>query len=46
MERLLSDLEGYAYESGEDLVGRLREDLDNLEYDSIRERLEERGGLH
>jgi CheY-like chemotaxis protein len=46
MERLLSDLEGYTYESGEDLVGRLREDLDNLEYDSIRERLEERSGLH
>ncbi|MDR1947977.1 MAG: histidine kinase, partial [Spirochaetaceae bacterium] len=46
MERLLSDLERYAYESGEDLVGRLREDLDNLEYDSIRERLEERSGLH
>ncbi|MDR1898973.1 MAG: response regulator [Treponema sp.] len=45
MERILSDLEEYAYESGGDLVDRLREDLDNLEYDAIRERLEGRDRL-
>jgi CheY-like chemotaxis protein len=44
MEKLLSDLEKYAYESGGDLIRGLREDMDNLEYDSIRERLEGRGG--
>jgi signal transduction histidine kinase/CheY-like chemotaxis protein len=43
MEGILSDLEGYAYDSGGDLIGRLREDLDNLEYDAIRELLEKQG---
>ncbi|MDR1894132.1 MAG: response regulator [Spirochaetales bacterium] len=40
MERLLSVLEGYAYLSGGDLIAELREDLDNLEYDTLRKRLE------
>jgi PAS domain S-box-containing protein len=40
MEEVLTEIEGYEYESGEDLVIWLREQLDNLEYDAIRERLE------
>ncbi|MDR1903900.1 MAG: response regulator [Treponema sp.] len=40
MEEVLTEIEGYEYESGEDLVAWLREQLDNLEYDAIRERLE------
>ncbi|MDR1932644.1 MAG: response regulator [Spirochaetales bacterium] len=42
MAKILSNLEDYAYESGGDLVNRLREDLDNLEYESFRKRLEAR----
>ncbi|MDR2096330.1 MAG: response regulator [Treponema sp.] len=41
MEDVLTEIEGYEYESGEDLVVWLREQLDNLEYDAIRKRLEE-----
>ncbi|MDR2101550.1 MAG: response regulator, partial [Treponema sp.] len=40
MEEILTEIEGYEYESGGDLVVWLREQLDNLEYDAIRERLE------
>jgi PAS domain S-box-containing protein len=40
MEKALSTLERYAYENGAELVTWLRDQLDNLEYDAIRERLE------
>jgi signal transduction histidine kinase/CheY-like chemotaxis protein len=40
MEELVTELEKYAYESGADLVNWLRGQLDNIEYDAIRERLE------
>jgi PAS domain S-box-containing protein len=40
MEEVLSEIEGYEYESGTELVSWLRDQLDNLEYDAIRERLE------
>jgi hypothetical protein len=40
MEELIAQLEGCEYESGGDLVVWLREQMDNLEYDAIRERLE------
>ncbi|MDR1483161.1 MAG: response regulator [Synergistaceae bacterium] len=43
MEEIMSNLEKHRYESGEDLVKWLREQLDNLEYDSLRERLESSG---
>jgi signal transduction histidine kinase/DNA-binding response OmpR family regulator len=39
MEEILSELERYRYDSGGGLVLWLREQLDNLEYDAIRERL-------
>jgi CheY-like chemotaxis protein len=42
MEEILSELEQYEYTSERDLVTWLREQLDNLEYDAIRERLETR----
>jgi PAS domain S-box-containing protein len=40
MEEVLAELEKYEYESGGDLVEWLREQMDNLEYGAIRERLE------
>ncbi|MDR2110084.1 MAG: response regulator [Spirochaetaceae bacterium] len=40
MEEVMVEIEGYEYESGAELVTWLREQLDNLEYDAIRERLE------
>ena len=40
MEAIVNQLAGYEYESGGELVAWLREQLDNLEYDAIRERLE------
>jgi signal transduction histidine kinase/CheY-like chemotaxis protein/HPt (histidine-containing phosphotransfer) domain-containing protein len=40
MEEVLSEIEQWEYESGGDMVTWLREQLDNLEYDAIRERLE------
>jgi PAS domain S-box-containing protein len=40
MEDILTELEGYEYESGGDLVEWLREQMDNLEYEAIQERLE------
>ncbi|MFP3089167.1 ATP-binding protein [Treponema sp. TIM-1] len=40
MEEVLSEIEQWKYESNGDLVMWLREQLDNLEYDAIRDRLE------
>jgi hypothetical protein len=40
MEEILDKLEMYHYESGGELVQWLREQMDNLEYDAIRDRLE------
>ncbi|MDR1158604.1 MAG: response regulator [Oscillospiraceae bacterium] len=40
MEEAMTTLEEYRYETGADLVSWLREQLDNLEYDTICERLE------
>jgi signal transduction histidine kinase/CheY-like chemotaxis protein len=42
MEEALAALESREYETGGDLVAWLREQVDNLEYDAIRERLENR----
>jgi signal transduction histidine kinase/DNA-binding NarL/FixJ family response regulator len=39
LENILSELRQYEYESNEELVSWLREQVDNLEYDAIRERL-------
>jgi signal transduction histidine kinase/AmiR/NasT family two-component response regulator len=43
MEEVVSELEGYEYESGGELVAWLREELDNLEYEAIQKRLENTG---
>jgi CheY-like chemotaxis protein len=40
MEQIIVELESYRYKSGGDLVVWLREQIDNLEYDAIIERLE------
>jgi PAS domain S-box-containing protein len=40
MESVLAEIEAYEYETGGELVTWLREQLDNLEYEAIRERLE------
>ncbi|MDR1377282.1 MAG: response regulator [Synergistaceae bacterium] len=40
MEAVLSQLEQYEYETNADLIPWLREQLDNLEYDAIRSKLE------
>jgi CheY-like chemotaxis protein len=40
MEEVLAELEKYEYESGGDLIPWLREQIDNLEYDAVREKLE------
>jgi signal transduction histidine kinase/CheY-like chemotaxis protein len=40
MEEVIMELEKYTYESEADLVSWLREQLDNVEYEAIRERLE------
>ncbi|MDR2476587.1 MAG: response regulator [Treponema sp.] len=40
MEEIIAELESYEYESGGELVQWLREQMDNLEYDAIRRRLE------
>jgi predicted phage gp36 major capsid-like protein len=39
MESILTELERYEYESGGELVERMRERIDNLEYRAITERL-------
>jgi len=41
MEEILRQLESFEYESGGELVTWLREQMDNLEYDAIQERLAE-----
>jgi PAS domain S-box-containing protein len=40
MEELLGELEGCEYESDGELIPWLREQVDNLEYDAVREKLE------
>jgi hypothetical protein len=40
MEEAMNELESYDYEADGDLISWLREQLDNLEYDAIQERLE------
>jgi PAS domain S-box-containing protein len=40
MEDLMIELEGCEYESGGELIPWLREQIDNLEYDAVREKLE------
>ena len=40
MEEVLGELESFEYQSGGELVVWLREQMDNLEYDAIRRRLE------
>ncbi|MDR2049488.1 MAG: hybrid sensor histidine kinase/response regulator, partial [Treponema sp.] len=40
MEEVLAELEKYQYETGGELVPWLREQIDNLEYDAVREKLE------
>jgi HPt (histidine-containing phosphotransfer) domain-containing protein len=43
MEKALSKLERYTYESQDDLIKWLRKQVDNLEYEQILERLREAG---
>jgi PAS domain S-box-containing protein len=45
IEKAVIELEHYEYDSGGELVSWLREQLDNLEYDAIRDRLESPAGL-
>ena len=40
MEEIMLEIESYDYESGSELVTWLRQQMDNLEYDAIRSRLE------
>jgi PAS domain S-box-containing protein len=40
MEEVLAELEKYEYESEGELIPWLREQIDNLEYDAVREKLE------
>jgi hypothetical protein len=40
VERTMMELEKYEYDSGGELISWLRKQLDNLEYDAIRNRLE------
>ncbi|MDR2746789.1 MAG: response regulator [Treponema sp.] len=40
MESIMTELEACEYESGGELVSWLREQIDNLEYDAVREKLE------
>ncbi|MDR0732078.1 MAG: response regulator [Treponema sp.] len=40
MENIMAELEGCEYESGGELIPWLREQIDNLEYDAVREKLE------
>jgi signal transduction histidine kinase/CheY-like chemotaxis protein len=43
MEAILAELESYEYENGGELISWLREQMDNLEYDAIKKRLETPG---
>jgi HPt (histidine-containing phosphotransfer) domain-containing protein len=45
MEEAVTELEKYEYDSGGDLVLWLREQVDNLEYEAIQDRLENHDGL-
>jgi hypothetical protein len=45
MEEIIMELEKYEYETEKELVPWLRNQLDNLEYDAIRKRLEKRQPL-
>jgi hypothetical protein len=45
MEDAVAELENYEYDSGGDLVVWLRDQLDNLEYDAIQDRLETQNSL-
>jgi len=45
MEEIMDRLEAFRYEEGGGLIEWLREQIDNLEYDTIRQRLEETLGL-
>jgi hypothetical protein len=40
MDEVMVELENCEYESGGDLIPWLREQIDNLEYDAVREKLE------
>jgi PAS domain S-box-containing protein len=40
MENIMAELEDREYESGGDLIAWLRKQIDNLEYDAVREKLE------
>jgi hypothetical protein len=40
MEEVMMELEGCEYESGGDLIPWLRDQIDNLEYDAVSEKLE------
>jgi PAS domain S-box-containing protein len=40
-DEILGELERYSYETGGDLIRRLREQADNFDYDDMHERLEE-----
>jgi hypothetical protein len=40
MDEVMAELEGWEYEAGGDLIPWLREQIDNLEYDAVREKLE------
>jgi HPt (histidine-containing phosphotransfer) domain-containing protein len=45
MEELLEKIDAFEYESGGDLVQWLREQMDNLEYDAMEQRLTEELGI-
>ena len=44
MDEILAELESYRYETGDELIVWLRDQVDNIEYDAIRERLEKEYG--
>jgi hypothetical protein len=43
MEEALTELEKYNYDTGAELITWLRKEFDNLEYDAIQKRLEQKG---
>ncbi|MDR2179261.1 MAG: response regulator [Synergistaceae bacterium] len=43
MENVMTELESYAYRQDADLISWLREQVDNLEYETIQKRLEKKG---
>jgi hypothetical protein len=43
MEKIVTELEKYAYESGAELIQWLRKQLNNVDYEVIQERLEQEG---